>query len=115
MAGAVALMVLTLGAGAVHAQVTQVLTIKATASVQGGYSYSYNSHTYVTTYTTAAPIKHSVATKDLLTLLATDYKTTFPSGAKLISNDNGIQVVDKNNNLLQDVSSIISINARRKQ
>ncbi len=39
MAGTVALACLTLGAGGLHAQVTQVLTIKATASVQGGYSY----------------------------------------------------------------------------
>jgi len=67
MAGAVALMVLTLGAGAVHAQVTQVLTIKATALVQGANSQSTNSHTDVITYTTAAPIKRSVATKDFLT------------------------------------------------
>jgi hypothetical protein len=109
MAGTIALAALTLGAGGLHAQVTQVLTIKATASVQGGYSYSYNHKTGITTYTYAAPAKHSVATKDLLALLATDYKTNFPSGAKLVSNDNGIQVVDKSNNLLQDVSGVISI------
>jgi hypothetical protein len=109
MAGTVALSCLTLGAGGLHAQVAQVLTIKASASVQGAYSQSYNSHTYVTTYTTAAPVKHSVATKDLLALLAADYKTNFPSGTKLMSNNNGIQVVDKSNNLLQDVSGVMSI------
>ena len=49
MAGTVALSCLTLGAGGLHAQVAQVLTIKASASVQGAYSQSYNSHTYVTT------------------------------------------------------------------
>jgi hypothetical protein len=110
MAGTVALACLTLGAGDLHAQVTQVLTIKATASAQGADSQSTNSHTDVITYTTAAPIKRSVATKDFLTLLAQDYNTVFPSGAKIVSNINGIQVVDKNNNLLQDVSSVISIN-----
>jgi len=45
--------------------------------------------------------------------LAADYNTTFPSGAKLIMDGNSgkVEVVDKNNNLVQDVSSIISINA----
>ena len=78
MAGTVALAFLTLGAGGLHAQVTQVLTITATASVQGDYSYSYNAKTGITTYTYAAPTKHSVATKDILSLLATDYSTTWP-------------------------------------
>jgi hypothetical protein len=113
MAGTMALAVLILGAGGLHAQVTQVLTIKATASAQGADSQSTNSHTDVITYTTAAPIKRSVATKDFLALLATDYNTNFPSGAKLVQDGNSgkIEVVDKNNNLLQDVSSIISINS----
>ena len=112
MTGTMALAGLTLGAGTLHAQVTQALTIKATASVQGDDSQSTNSKTDVITYTTAAPIKHSIATKDILTLLAADYHTTFPSGAKLVMDGTSskIEVVDKDNNLLQDVSSIISIN-----
>jgi hypothetical protein len=112
MAGTVVVAALTLGAGILHAQVTQVLTIKATASVQGDDSQSTNSGTDVITYTTAAPIKLSVATKDILTLLATDFQTTFPSGAKLVLDGTSgkIEVADKTNNVLQDVSSIISIN-----
>jgi hypothetical protein len=92
MAGTVALACLTLGAGGLHAQVTQVVTIKASASVQGGYSTSTNSHTGITTDIYATPTKHSVATKDLLALLALDENaegnypagTNFPSGAKLV-------------------------------
>ena len=91
IAGTVALACLTLGAGGLHAQVTQVVTIKATASVQGGYSTSTNSHTGIITYTYATPTKHSVATKDLLALLALDENaegnypdTNFPAGAKLV-------------------------------
>ena len=146
IAGTVALACLTLGAGGLHAQVTQVVTIKATASVQGGYSTSTNSHTGIITYTYATPTKHSVATKDLLALLALDENaegnypdTNFPSGAKLVIShvtppsgviiitapvpvespvvinnvsdiDEDFQVVDKNNNLLIDVSDIMSIN-----
>ena len=120
MAGTVALACLTLGAGGLHAQVAQVLTIKATASVQGGYSSSYNSHTYVTTYTTAAPIKHSVATKDLFVILAFDENaegnylagTNFPSGAKLVidGKSGDFQVLGKTNNLLVDVSDIMTAN-----
>jgi hypothetical protein len=139
MAGTVALACLTLGAGGLHAQVTQVLTVKTTASVQGGYSTSTNSHTGILTYTYATPTKHSVATKDLLALLALDENaegnypgTNFPSGAKLvmtpvtpdpdggsftvtpvpmINNSSPFQVVDKNNNTLVGVSDIISINS----
>ena len=110
MAGTVAMAFLALGAGGLHAQVTQVLTIAASASVQGGYSYSYNAKTGVTTYTTAAPTTHKLATKDILSILAADYNTTFPSGAKLVMDGNtgDVQVVDKNNNLLQDVAGVMS-------
>src|SRR5271170_4366539 len=106
MAGTIALAALTLGAGGLHAQVTQVLTIKASASIQGAYSYSYNAHTGILNYSYAAPSKHSIATKDILGILATDYNTTFPSGAKLVQDGNSghVEVVDKNNNLLQDVA-----------
>ena len=112
MAGAVALACLTLGAGGLHAQVTQVFTTSVTASVQGAYSSSYNGKTGITTYTYAAPTKFSIATKNILTLLAADYHTNFPSGAKLIMDgtSGNVEVVGKTNNLLQDVSSIISIN-----
>jgi hypothetical protein len=109
MAGTVAMACLTLGAGGLHAQVTQVLTISATASVQGAYSSSYNAKTGITTYTYAAPTKFSIATKNILTLLAADYHTTFPTGAKLAFGSNGdIEVLDKTNNVLQDVSGIMS-------
>lgn len=113
MAGTVALAALTLGAGTFDAQVTQVLTIKATASAQGANSQSANSNTDVITYTTVAPIKRSVATKDFLNFSVADYNTNFPSGEKLIMDGttDKIGVVDKINALLQDVSSIISINS----
>jgi hypothetical protein len=111
MAGTMALACLALGAGGLHAQVTEVLTIKTTALVQGGSSSSYDQKTGITTHTSAAPTKHRVTTKDLLALLAADYNITFPSGAKLvIAADYGrIEIVDKNNNVLQDVSDIIRI------
>jgi hypothetical protein len=35
--------------------------------------------------------------------------TTFPSGAKLVEVDGSFQVLDKNNNLLVDVSNIITL------
>jgi hypothetical protein len=118
MAGTVALACLTLGAGGLHAQVTQVVTIKATASVQGVPTYSYNSHTGIATYGYAAPTKHSVATKDLLVILALDENaggnylvgTNFPSGAKLVIDGNSgrFQVLGKTNNLLVDVSDIMT-------
>ena len=127
------------GAGGLHAQVTQVVTIKASASVKVLTTTSTNSHTGIITYTYATPTKHSVATKDILALLALDENaegnypgTNFPSGAKLvmtpvtpdpdggsvtltpvpvINNSSPFQVVDKNNNTLVGVSDIISINS----
>lgn len=111
LAGTVAMACLTLGAGGLHAQVTQVLTISATASVQGAYNSSYNMKTGITTYTYATPTKFSIATKNILTLLGTDYHTNFPSGAKLVvdGNSGNIEVVNKTNSVLQDISSIMSI------
>jgi hypothetical protein len=111
MAGTVAMAFLTLGAGGLHAQVTQLLTITASASVQGAYSYSYNAKTGITTYTYAAPTKYSISTKSILAILATDYHTTFPSGAKLVQDGNSgdIQVVASNGTLLQDVSGVMNL------
>jgi hypothetical protein len=109
MAGA-ALAFLTIAAGSLQAQLTQILTITATASLQGG---STDNGT-VTTY--AAPIKHTADTKQILAFLAQDENvegnygsTNFPSGAKLVIAANGaFQVLDKSDNLLVDVSDILS-------
>ena len=95
------------------AQLAEVLTITLTASVQNP-----NSTDNGTVTTTPAPVKHSVDTKDILLWLAQDENaetnygsTTFPSGAKLVTingNSQDFQVLDKNNNLLVDVSDILS-------
>jgi hypothetical protein len=94
--------------------VNQLLTVTATAYVQGDSSDSDN----VTT--TAKPTKVSVGTKQLLATLATDENaaglypsTTFPSGAKLVTVDGNndspdFQVLDKSDNLLVDVTNIVS-------
>lgn len=102
-----ALAFLALSAGSLQAQVTNVITFSLTGMVQGGSTDNG------TTTTTASPTKHTLATKDILSLLATDESTVFPSGAKLVvigggGDDLVFQVLDKNNNFLVDVSDIIS-------
>jgi len=117
VAGAAALALLTMAVGSLQAQVTQVLTITATASIQGNSS----DNNTITTY--ASPTKFSVTTKVILGALAVDEHaesnylagSTFPSGAKLVTinnnnNTNDFQVLDKNGNLLVDVSDILSFN-----
>jgi hypothetical protein len=115
IAGAAALAFLTIAAGSLQAQVTQAVTITATASIQG------NSSDNGTITTTAAPTKFSVTTKAILIALAVDESaegkypfpnTTFPSGAKLVQDGNtgDLQVVDKSGNLLVDVSDIMGFN-----
>jgi hypothetical protein len=92
----------TVVAGSLQAQVTNVLTITATASEQG-VSNDVNG---VTTY--AAPSKLTLDTKQILAFLAADKHTTFPAGAKLVSASREFMVLDKNNNVLVDVSDILS-------
>jgi len=115
--GAAALALLSTTLGNLQAQVTCVLALSGSVSVQG----SSTDDGAVTKY--ASPTKHSFVTKDILKNLALDENaagkynaTTFPAGAKLVAiissrgNDNGdFQVLDKNNNLLVDVTNIISI------
>jgi hypothetical protein len=104
-----ALAFLALAVGSVQAQVTNVITFSLTGMVQG------SSTDNGTTTTTASPTKLALATKNILSLLAEDKSTTFPTGAKLVviggqggEGDLDFQVVDKNNNFLVDVSDIIS-------
>jgi hypothetical protein len=103
---------LTLAAASLQAQTTNVLTITATASVQG----SSSDNNGVTTY--AAPSKMTLDTKQILALLAiaenseSNYPSaTFPAGAKLVvlsDSSNDFMVLDKNNNFLVNVSDILS-------
>ena len=116
MAGTAALALLTLAAGSLQAQVTNVITLSLSVSVQGN-STDVNGVTIA-----AAPIKHTVATKDILGFLAQAENaegnylagTTFPTGAKLVvissSNNNNpvFQVLAANNSFLVDVSDIIT-------
>ncbi len=106
-----ALAFLALSAGSLQAQVTNVVTVSFTGMEQN--SSSDNG----TTTTTASPIKRTLATKDILSLLAEDEGAPFPSGAKLVviggqggpgPGDLDFQVLDKNNHFLADVSDIIS-------
>jgi len=111
---AAALSFLTVAAGGLQAQVNQLLTVTATAYVQGDSSDNG------TVTTAAAPTKVSVGTKQLLEALAVDEhaadlypSTTFPSGAKLVTVDGNndspdFQVLDKSDNLLVDVTNIVS-------
>jgi hypothetical protein len=120
MAGSVMMACLTLGAGGLHAQVTNLATITATAQVQGAYNYSYNSKTHVATYSEAAPTKVALDTKQLLARMATaenaegNYgSTTFPSGAKLVAisenNSPDFQVLTSKDAFLVDVSDLLSV------
>ena len=117
IAGAAALAFLAITAGSIEGQVKTIVAFTGTALVQG----SSTNNGAVTQY--AAPAKQALATKDILQHLALDenaagkYKsTTFPSGAQLVAiisntagNKGTFQVLDKNNNLLVDVSNILSI------
>lgn len=101
---------LSLFGGTLQAQIIQTLSFTLTASVQ-----SENQTDNGTTTTTPAPTKVTVTTKQILATLATDEfaagnwsSTTFPSGAKLAAVDGDFEVLDKNNNLLVNVSNIIS-------
>ena len=116
LAGIVALAFSTLAAGHLQAQVPTVLAITGTQVLES------NSNDNGTITTTPAPTRRPLTTKRILEILALDeYEAgkytakAFPPGAKLrviISSPKSVfQVVDKNNNLLVDVSNIISINS----
>jgi len=104
-------------AGGLHAQVASVMTFSMTAYKQADFA----DNGIITT--TALPTKIKIDTKQILILLAqAEYSemnydaTSFPSGAKLVSISNGtpsptFQVWDKDNNILVDVSDIMSANA----
>ena len=115
IAGIAALAFLTFAAGSLQAQqVTNLLAITATIQEQGGT----NNNGTVTTV--AAPTKLALNTKQILVFMARDEYaagryafTNFPAGAKLaaiVSETSYIcQVLDKNNNLIVDVSNILRI------
>jgi hypothetical protein len=115
IAGAVVLAVLTLAANRTQANVTNVITVAATALVQN------NATDNGTITTTPSPTSQSITTKTLLNWLAQDEYaegnytagTTFPSGAQFVVFDHGtngsyFQVLAANHTLLVDVSDIIS-------
>jgi hypothetical protein len=114
--GACALALLTLAAGSLQAQVTNIVSISFTATEQ-----NTNQTDNGTVTTTPAPSKHSATTSTILDWLAADEnteghyaQTSFPAGAKLVAISGGgnapdLQVVAKNNSFLVDVSDILSI------
>jgi len=105
----------TFAAGSLQAQVANVITFTATASVQS------NTSDNGTVTTTAAPTKVTLDTKQILAFLATaeneegNYgSTTFPTGAKLVTlggtgSPPDFQVVSKTGALLVDVADIITV------
>src|SRR5271170_2394572 len=114
IASAAVLSFMAFAAGSLQAQVTNVITITATALVQG------NSSDNGTVTTTPTPTKHILDTAEILVDLAVDENaegnygsTTFPTGAKLVAVPSGgnspdFQVFDKNSHLLVDVSDILT-------
>jgi hypothetical protein len=103
------LMTLVAASSKADSTTTNTITVAFTASVQG------NTNDDGTITTVAAPSKHSVATANLLSWLALAENgegnfpsNSFPSGAKLVVFQQDFMVLDKNNNLLVDVSDIIS-------
>jgi hypothetical protein len=101
-------------AGNVQAQYTNLITITATAELQGSSSDNGS----VTTL--AAPVSEAMGTKQILQFMATDENaagdygsTTFPSGAKLVeidsANGSDYQVLDESNNFIVDVTNVFDI------
>jgi hypothetical protein len=124
IATAAGLAFLTFAAGSVQAATsvfkisgTNVLTISGTAQIQ---STKITTNFSNGTGKVSAPTKYKVDTKQILVWLAWDehaegnyLHTNFPAGAKLVavvSNNTAIavQVVDKTNKFLVDVSDILS-------
>jgi hypothetical protein len=121
LVGVVALASATLVASHLQAQVPSILTLTATKVYEG------DSTDNGTLTTILAPTRRALTTKYLLDTLAQDEiaagkyhppdpnQKTFPVGSKLMAivgnSQSTFQVVDKNNNLLVDVSNIISIHS----
>lgn len=117
IAGTVALAFLTFVSGKLQAQVTCVVTIKATISVPSTHETNNGS-----IYTIPSPTKVKFDTKEILKELAVAENlaghypaTTFPSGAKLAAvctqefgSSPDFEVLDKNNNVLVHVNDILS-------
>ena len=91
-----------------------IINVALTFKSQGGFSHNGTLQIY------AKPVSQKVSTKDLLSQLALDEcaltnypATSFPPGAKLaINGTNGaVVVVNGNNELLVDVSAIITLAA----
>lgn len=106
---AAALAVWAAATGCLQAQTTNAINIAFVASVQN------DSSDVSGVTTTPVPTKHAVTTPTILGWLAVaenaegNYgSTSFPSGSKLVVIDSDFQVLDANNNLLVDVSDIIS-------
>lgn len=87
--------------GTARAEVLQTVTFTMTAYTQNSTS---DNGTVTTTGNAAV---RSINTQALLNLLAQDKQMTFPAGSKLAVS-NGWFVVDKANNVLVDVSDILS-------
>ena len=116
---AIVLLILTLAVVSVQAQVTNLISISATAEMQG------NTNDNGTVTAIAGPLRDRITTKDVLSLLAEDENAegnydaaSFPSGAKLVVIITGpvtgggttdFQVLDKKGDYLTDVSDILSL------
>ena len=112
IAGTAALAFLTIAAGSLQAQITNVITFTATVKAQK------ESTDNGTNTITPAPKAVSVTTKTLLGFLAVDEfaegkfgSTNFPAGAKLViitgNGDGEFQVLTSSNTFLVDVSDIL--------
>lgn len=113
IAGAAVAAFLTLGADSLRADVTNLITISATALMQGTTNVSKG------VATVAKPVSYAITTKQVLAWLAQDEyaesnypAASFPTGAQLAvitsTNADSFQVLDKHNNFLVDVSDILS-------
>jgi hypothetical protein len=112
LAGMITLGLLGLNTGSVQAAASTNELI-STFAIVGLFAPTNNpvittnaSGTVITAKLTAKAVK--IATKDLLNLLATEFNTNFPAGAQLAMNLNSgsrFVVLDKNGNLLLDVST----------
>jgi hypothetical protein len=97
--------------GVTGTQTAQSVSITGTELAQGAQSNNGK------TTTTAAPLKTTITTADVLEYLAKDENTagtygatTFPTGAKLLYTANsGFEVVDKHNNVLVNAANILSV------
>ena len=116
--GAAVLASLTFVAGNLQAQETNLITINATAELQGSTITNSFMGTNVLIATFKPPTVLTLDTKQILEFLAVDENaegnygaTTFPSGAKLVeinsSSSSDYQVLGREDNFLVDVSDIL--------